>query len=151
MATDWLTPKAKNWLAPKISKTANKARVPTIKVEEQLPDLGPHTSKVESRMAKALTRRGIAWIPQVSVAGGRAIAGGSVVDFVLPQHGIYIRVQGDYWHGTTEAKAKDDLQKTLIEGEARRRGQTIRVVDIWENEIMRNADRALMNNIGVML
>lgn len=137
----WATP----WLRKALRRpriTARGPRRPVVKQEPDLPYLGPHTSKLERILARELTQRGIRWIPQVQVAGGRKMLGGMVVDFLLVDFRIWLRPHGEYWHGSTTARARDDLQKLLLEAGG------YRVVDIWEGDILRDVKTALDGAIG---
>jgi len=84
-------------------------------------------------VAEWLVKHDILFTFQEKLYGGTTIAGGAIVDFVLPDRNIIIRIQS-YWHETPEAIARDTLQKIRLEAD----GYT--VIDIWEDEILDNID-----------
>jgi len=83
---------------------------------------------------KWLERKGHLYEAQMPQFGGRVLAGGAVVDFIvydLAGMPVVIRVQGDYWHGPMRPgqQSRDDDQS------ARLRLQGYLVVDLWEGDI----------------
>lgn len=93
---------------------------------------GREASSWEMTIAKELEKRGLRYDFQVDVWGGRARAGGKVVDFLVysfPR--AFIRVQGTYWHKGSYEKNKDKVEKMLLQ--AQFPGMTI--IDITEQEI----------------
>lgn len=55
--------------------------------------------------------------------------GSAVVDFVIPDRNLLLRVMGSYWHSGLEAEARDDLSKERL------MGQGWIVVDLWEENL----------------
>ena len=68
---------------------------------------------------------GIEFIFQSARGGGRTRFGGSVIDFELPFLRILIRVQGEHFHNTIDAKGADLMRKTALQS------QGYKVVDVW--------------------
>jgi len=128
---------------PKLKLTSTGPRRQVIHAEPALPELGPYSSLPEKIFARALMQRGIPFMTQVSVAGGRQAIGGFVLDFVLYTLGLVVRIQGDYWHTREGAIAKDAAQALLLKS----RGQ--RLVDVWEHDILTRLDWVLREQIGV--
>ncbi len=88
----------------------------------------------EQAVSQALTRLGIAFESQKPFMGGRQLAGGTVIDFFLPELNIAIFVNGLYWHYHDPADiAKDKLIATALES------QGVKVVFIDEDHAMTNA------------
>jgi len=40
--------------------------------------------------------------------------GSAIVDFILPDRNIILRVMGSYWHSTLESKARDEFAKERL-------------------------------------
>jgi very-short-patch-repair endonuclease len=80
------------------------------------------------------------------MAGGRNLPGGLVVDFILPDYRVYLRVQGAYWHGAAGQMARDDMQKVMLTA-----SQGYRVVDIYTPDILRDPNLALDLSLGVLV
>lgn len=76
---------------------------------------------------------GVDFFPQSKMFGGRQVKGGLVADFQIPRLSLIIRVQGEYFHSRSDAKARDALQKIYATGE----GWT--VIDIMAEDALRNA------------
>ncbi len=55
--------------------------------------------------------------------------GDAIVDFVLKENNVVIRVQGEYWHTGAEVEAKDVIQKERL------RDLGYSVVDVWGTDI----------------
>jgi hypothetical protein len=111
----------------------------------------PGRARVEDPLEKAAVRGVTASLPERIVwkwllehdylfdvqqveAGGRLVAGGAVVDFIvyaIADRPVVIRVQGEYWHGPRflGRQARDDEQA------GRLRLQGYLVVDLWEQDI----------------
>ena len=69
---------------------------------------------------------------QSPFAGGRLFLGGAVIDFLEIDINVAIRVQGLYYHGKTESRARDWAQRIQIESEG------ITVVDIDDDDALEN-------------
>lgn len=71
----------------------------------------------------------IPFVGQKSLFGGTEL-GGTIVDFLLEDRGIALRVMGEYWHSSLEASARDEIAKEkLME-------QGYIVCDIWERNLI---------------
>jgi len=73
---------------------------------------------------------------QQEYASGRLYRGGAVIDFWLPNRGLVIRVQGDYWHSRPERMELDLFQKTELAGATIDGKKVESVVDIWESRLL---------------
>jgi len=86
-----------------------------------------------------LERRKLVFEFQSSQMGGRLIAGGAVVDFIisgLAADGLYVwRVQGEYWHKGPEVERKDEVQKRRLLHLRIGGVPVVAVVDLWEGDI----------------
>jgi len=75
---------------------------------------------------------------QSAQMGGRRIAGGAVIDFLvdISAAGWYVwRVQGEYWHSGMETEARDEAQAERLM-RLRIGGRPVAaVVDLWELDI----------------
>lgn len=84
-----------------------------------------------------LVERNIEFDFQSSLMGGRIEFGGAVVDFILVESGILLRVFGEYWHTGLVQEAKDREQRSMLEGLG------YRVVDLHEEELTTNLDAVM--------
>ena len=91
-------------------------------------------SEPERMVKEWLDENNIIYREQVNIFGGRTEKGGAIVDFIISDVMIAIRVQGEYWHIGTAVEARDNLQKEMLTAQ----GYT--VVDIQEEEIYRDVD-----------
>lgn len=90
-------------------------------------------SRPEWAVHWALTRLGVMFNFQTSFMGGRLFKGGAIVDFEIPDLGLVINVQGNYWHYGNSAKiASDKAQRIALEG------QGLRVIWIQEEDALNN-------------
>ncbi len=133
------------WSLKKPVLHARGPRVKTTGVSDALPYLGPYASIPQRILTQALIRRGEKVSYEVPFAGGRSKAGGMVVDIWLPnrgRRGMVIRVQGEYWHRTGNATAKDDAQSLYL------RARGIVVIDVWERDILTRLKWVLETQMG---
>ena len=86
-------------------------------------------TKPETIVLRWLEKHNIAYLPQVNLEGGHYELGGAVVDFILTELDIALRVQGMYWHEGVAKKGMDDIQREMLEGKG------LTVVDLWEEDI----------------
>ena len=94
-----------------------------------MDNIYPFLSDLEKKVYNWLTRNNILFqTEQVMLAEAREI-GSAVVDFLLPDKNLIIRVMGSYWHSGLTAKARDELAKERLINQ----GYT--VVDIWEENL----------------
>lgn len=100
--------------------------------EEALARYAPATvkSKPERMLFGWLVRHNISFDYQTNVAGGRAVPGGAVLDFVIYEKAtpIAIRVQS-YWHLGAENVLGDDIQLNMLQQ------MGFVVEDVWEWQI----------------
>lgn len=84
-------------------------------------------------------RRWLTFEFQSSQMGGRLVAGGAVIDFLisgLAADGLYVwRVQGEYWHQGEAAEAKDEGQRVRLLKLRIGGLPVVAVVDLWENDV----------------
>ncbi len=107
---------------PIVGQSAQEARaVPSSLVFGSLP---------ERILWRTLDNAGIAFDFQSSMQGGRAMLGGMVVDFLLHDRKVAIRVQGTLWHTGLEGEARDMEQAQVLA----KLGWT--VIDVWDWQIM---------------
>ena len=120
------------------NKIPNRLRFskPTPKPWESPPP-GWRGSKPEWAIYWALEKlgrkEGVDFFWQSPFAGGRLNRGGAIIDFVLPDLNLGIRVQGIYWHyERMNTQALDQIQLVAIEGSG------MIVVDIDEDDALKN-------------
>ena len=89
----------------------------------------PVMSDIEEIVYDWLVKRNIVFSFQVSVGGGHFSLGGAVVDFMLTDLRIALRVAGEYWHRGVVPEARDKIQKEMLTGLG------FVVVDIFGNDI----------------
>ena len=81
---------------------------------------------------------------QQDYASGRLYRGGAVIDFWLPNRGLVIRVQGDYWHSRPERVELDLIQKSEMYGQVIDGKRVESVVDIWESRLVGCGRKAVL-------
>ena len=86
-------------------------------------------STLERKVWDWLTRNNISFqTEQVMLAEAREI-GSAVVDFLIPDKNLILRVMGSYWHSGLTSKARDEMTKIDL------MNQGYTVVDIWEENL----------------
>lgn len=95
-------------------------------------------SKPEWLIYNALTqlgyREGRDFTYQASIAGGRMVYGGAILDFVIPAFNIAINVQSIHWHyADPTARRRDALTQAMVEG------MGLKLIYIDEEDVLRNA------------
>ena len=84
-----------------------------------------------------LIKHSILFTAQAPMFGGVGELGSAIVDFILTERNIVLRIMGGYWHSGLEVNARDLLgREKLTEA-----GYT--VVDVWEDDINRNLDAVM--------
>ncbi len=75
-------------------------------------------SMYEWRLARALETNGYEYDYQVSVAGGRAMRGGQVIDFLVHTVPMFtpLFADGEYWH-TGQLAREDSYKRAFIDAE----------------------------------
>jgi len=98
--------------------------------EEKLMQYAPEGSAPERLVFGWLVRNDIIFQYQVSVAGGRAIPGGAVLDFVIYEKDppIVLRIQS-YWHESASMQWADEIQMEMLTEIG------FRVEDVYESEV----------------
>ena len=92
-------------------------------------------SDLEAKVHGWLTKRGILFEFQAQAIGGFSRElGDAIVDFLLTESNIALRVQGAYWHTHMEEKARDSIQKIRLQSLG------FVVIDVWEGNIQNNLD-----------
>jgi G:T-mismatch repair DNA endonuclease (very short patch repair protein) len=88
------------------------------------------TTLPELLIEAALRKRGIDYQVQVDLGWARP-------DFVVPVPGgcVVVECQGDYWHGSPEAKVNDAKRAAQLIGVNVNGATVLRVIEIWESEI----------------
>ncbi len=92
-------------------------------------------SDLELLVYNWLTQKRITFEFQSQMIGGyiRSL-GDAIVDFLLTDLNILLRVQGEYWHTDIKEVARDRIQKAALES------MGYIVVDLWESDIKENLD-----------
>jgi hypothetical protein len=82
-----------------------------------------------------LKAKGIPFIYQAAVFGGRAVKGGLVPDFIIDQggYGIAVQVQGNYWHSLRINRGRDNSTRLRLLGAVFNGVKIREVVDLWES------------------
>ena len=79
---------------------------------------------------------------QTSFMGGFFNLGGSVVDFIIKDGNIALRVMGEYFHQTVEAQGRDQLQRELLSALG------FLVVDVWGLDLENRLDETMYKAIN---
>jgi len=95
-------------------------------VEQPMTDIG---TDIELIVYNYLVRHKINFEFQTSLAGGIYSLGGSVVDFILPEYRIGLRVMGEYWHRGVAKSGTDLIQKERLQA------MGLTIVDLQEDDI----------------
>lgn len=105
-----------------------------LKLKEKYPD----ASTLECAMMEYFDRKGIRYIFQQTLLGGRKVRYGQVVDFLIDK-GAYVLVieaQGNYWHTRRGKPQVDAAQRLALLGTTYRGKPIQQVVEVWESRIM---------------
>ena len=71
-------------------------------------------SNLEALVYHWLVQRNILFDFQSSLMGGHFALGGAVVDFILVENNIALRVAGEYWHKGVEKTGSDIIQREQL-------------------------------------
>jgi quinol monooxygenase YgiN len=82
----------------------------------------PQPSKLQRRLIPLFDKHGLVWGEEYRIRFYH-------FDYFLPEVGILIEVQGNYWHSKPEAKYRDQRKKTFVE-----RHTDYRLIEVWEDE-----------------
>ena len=85
-----------------------------------------------------LTKRKIPFEFQTSLMGGIYELGGAVVDFILPELNIGLRVQGEYWHRGISKSGSDLIQKENLAA------MGFVVVDLQEDDLHNRLEETMV-------
>jgi hypothetical protein len=100
-------------------------------------DLFPHgPTSIEVKVSEALDFLGIQHISQWRPKGIRFI-----YDEYLPELGVVIEVQGDYWHSSEEARKHDKVKAKTV------RELGLRHAEIWEHELLKGDPVGLVERV----
>ena len=97
-------------------------------------------SSAEQQVYKWLTLHKIPFDTQVKMFAGYTEIGGSVVDFIIPDKMLALRIMGVYWHSSIEAQSRDRLSRERLTEAG------YHVVDIWEDQLTDDKIDYTMNN-----
>jgi len=86
-------------------------------------------SALEKKVYNWLTRNNIPFTTQEPMFGIAGELGSAIVDFVIEERNLVLRVMGSYYHSTREAKARDEF------GKERLINQGYIVVDLYEESL----------------
>ena len=71
-------------------------------------------SDLEKKVYNWLTKNDIPFTTQQRMFGTAGEVGSAVIDFILGERNIALRVMGSYWHSTLEAKARDEFGREQL-------------------------------------
>ena len=99
-------------------------------------------SELEKKVYSWLTKREIPFTTQEPMFGVAGELGSAVVDFVIEERNLVLRIMGSYYHSTIEAKARDEFGKEQLIN----RGYIVvdlREEDLSDERITRTLEMAL--------
>jgi len=99
-------------------------------------------SELERKVYNWLTKREIPFTTQEPMFGVAGELGSAVVDFVIEERNLVLRIMGSYYHSTIEAKARDEFGKEQLIN----RGYIVvdlREEDLSDERITRTLEMAL--------
>jgi len=99
-------------------------------------------SSLEKKVYDWLTKQKILFSTQETMLAEARETGSAIVDFVLPDKNLLLRVMGSYWHSSFESKARDIL------GKERLMAKGYVVVDLWEANL---SDEKIENTMKLAL
>lgn len=99
-------------------------------------------SALEQKVYDWLTRKNIPFSTQDTMLAPAREIGSAIVDFVIPDRNLLLRVMGSYFHSTFEAKARDILSKERL------MAQGYTVVDLLEENL---SDEKIENTMKLAL
>jgi very-short-patch-repair endonuclease len=86
-------------------------------------------STLEKKVWDWLVKNDIPFETEQTLLAEAREVGSAVVDFLLPDKNIILRVMGSYWHSGLTAKARDEFAKERL------LNQGYIVVDLWEQNL----------------
>jgi len=84
---------------------------------------------IETLVYNWLIKHNIAFTFQTSLSGGIYELGGSVLDFLLDDYSIGLRVMGEHWHRGVSKSGADLIQKENLSA------MGLVIVDLLENDL----------------
>ena len=95
-------------------------------------------SSLEKKVYDWLTKNDILFSTQETMFGSPSEVGSAVVDFIIGDRNLALRVMGSYFHSGLEAKARDEFGKEQLLNAG------YQVVDLWEENLKDdNLDRTM--------
>ena len=95
-------------------------------------------SDIETLVYNWLIKHNIAFTFQSSLSGGIYELGGSVVDFILPEYRIGLRVMGEYWHRGVAKSGTDLIQKERLQA------MGLTIVDLQEDDLHNRLEETMV-------
>ena len=89
----------------------------------------PFLSSLEKKVYDWLVKNNVPFMTQQPMFGFAGELGSAVIDFVLTERNIVLRVMGSYYHSTLESKARDEFGKEQLINKG------YIVVDLWERDL----------------
>ena len=86
-------------------------------------------SSLEKKVHDWLTKNDILFSTQETMFGLASEVGSAVVDFIIGDRNLVLRVMGSYWHSSIESKARDEFGKEQLLNAG------YQVVDLWESDL----------------
>ena len=74
----------------------------------------PFLSSLEKKVYDWLVKNNVPFMTQQPMFGFAGELGSAVIDFVLTERNIVLRVMGSYYHSTLESKARDEFGKEQL-------------------------------------
>ena len=89
-------------------------------------------SELERKVYDWLTKNKISFSTEETMLAPAREVGSAIVDFLIPDKNLIIRIMGSYWHSGLTAKARDEFTKEQL------MNQGYTVVDIWEENLTKD-------------
>lgn len=86
-------------------------------------------SSLEKKVWDWLVKNNIPFETEQTMLAPARETGSAIVDFLLADKNIILRIMGSYWHSGLTAKARDELSKERL------MNQGYIVVDLWESSL----------------
>jgi very-short-patch-repair endonuclease len=100
-------------------------------------------SDLEAMVYKWLTQHRIKFEFQSQLIGLRGVRelGDAIVDFILTENNILLRIMGEYFHAGVNVEARDTIQKERLQA----LGYV--VVDLWTKDLMERLNYTMQQAI----
>ncbi len=89
-------------------------------------------SSLERKVWDWLVKNGILFETEQTMLAPARETGSAIVDFLLPEKNIILRVMGSYYHSGLTADARDELSKERL------MNQGYIVIDLWEETLSKD-------------